>query len=176
MGLRNRQAGAALGEVLLLLLVMLIFIAQAVPTACKFYRQAAVEYEAEQLLAAIRYCQNMSRVTAESAWGYGAKEAGRHYVFLQLFPEYQQIVGGSRDIISCHRYLPGIQAVKIHREQGKNIYDSTAELIFSANGKPKSVSYMMTILIYYQGYPQEGQRIMVSKGGRIRMERGGIEQ
>jgi len=161
-------------EIALLLLAVSVLAVWTGPQACKFYRQAVVEYEAEQLLSRIRYCQNMNRVTAESAWGYGAKEASRHYVRLMLFPAYNQLVAGGRDIISSHHYLSGVKAMKIHQEQGRTVYDNLTELAFQANGKPKSVSNMMTILIYYQGYPQDGQRIMVSKGGRIRMERGGI--
>ena len=173
MVIEDKQAGTMLLEVILLIALLMILAARAVPEACKFYRQAAVEYEAEQLLSSIRYCQNMSRMTEESAWGYGAKESRRHYVFIKLFPDYNQIAGSGRDIIGSHHYLPGVKAVKIHQEQGQTIFDAPVELFFRANGQPKTGD-MMTILIYYQGYPQDGQRIMVSKGGRIRMERGGV--
>lgn len=169
----TKQAGSMVLEVMLALALLLVLVSQAVPQACKFYRQAAVEYEAEQLLSAIRYCQNLSRVTAESAWGYGAQEARRHYVYIKLFPDYHQIGSGGRDIIDSHYYLPGVKAVKIHQEQGKTFFDPDVDLIFKANGQPKSGN-MMTILIYYEGHLRDGQRIMVSKGGRIRMERGGV--
>lgn len=173
MVIKDKQAGFMLWEVLLLLALLLLLMTQAVPQAYKFYRQAAVEYEAEQLLSTIRYCQDMSRVTEESAWGYGARESRRHYVFIKLFPDYNQIAGSGRDIIASHYYLPGVRVEKIHQEQGRTVFDSPVDLIFRANGQPKAGN-MMTILIYYQGHPQDGQRIMVSKGGRIRMERGGV--
>lgn len=169
----DKQAGGMLLEIMLTLTLLLLMSTMAVPQAAKLYRQVVVEYEAEQLLSAIRYCQNRSRVTAESAWNYGAKLPNRHYVFLKFFPDHNQIMSGTRDVIESHTYLYGVNVAKIYQEKGKTQYDDSVELVFNANGKPKAGD-MMTLLIYYQGYPQDGQRIMVSKGGRIRMERGGI--
>lgn len=172
MVIKERQAGGMVLEVILALTLLMLVSAHALPLACKFYRQAAVEYEAEQLLAAIRYCQQMSRTTADSAWGYGAMNATKRSVFLQLAPQGNQIFAGERDIVVSNHYLPGVKAVKIYQDKGADCYDDHVVLAFNADGRPKSISNMMTILIYYQGYPLEGQKIMVSKGGRIRMERG----
>lgn len=171
--MRERQAGFMLGEVLLILALLTIIGAHAVPQAARFFRQMAVEYEAEKLLSSIRYCQNLSRTTADNAWGYGAKNPNKRDVYLQLSAEGNQIFAGDGDIIFSHNYLPGVNVVKVCQEQGKTYYDAMGDLAFNANGQPKSLGKnMMTILIYYQGYPAEGQKIMVSKGGRIRMERG----
>ena len=52
-----------------------------------------------------------------------------------------------------------------------NYYDDSIRLYFNANGRP-GITGMMTLCIYYQGYPAEGKKIMISEGGRIRMERG----
>lgn len=172
MVIKERQAGGMVLEVILVLTLLTLVSAHALPQACKFYRQAAVEYEAEQLLAAIRYCQLMSRTTADSAWNYGAQSSIKRSVFLQLAPQGNQIFAGERDIVAINNYLPGVKAVKIYQEKGVDCYDDHAVLAFKADGRPKSIGNMMTILIYYQGYLLEGQKIMVSKGGRIRMERG----
>ncbi|WP_026765932.1 hypothetical protein [Selenomonas ruminantium] len=173
---RERQAGFMLGEVLLVLALLMIIGAHAVPQAAKFFRQTAVEYEAEKLLSTIRYCQNLSRTTADNAWGYGAKNPNKRDIYLQLSAEGNQIFAGEGDIIVSHNYLPQVNVVKVYQENGKNHYDDLVNLAFNANGQPKSLGKnMMTILIYYQGYPAEGQKIMISKGGRIRMERGNDE-
>jgi Tfp pilus assembly protein FimT len=88
---RERQAGFMLGEVLLVLALLMIIGAHAVPKAAKFFRQTAVEYEAEKLLSTIRYCQNLSRTTADNAWGYGAKNPNKRDIYLQLSAEGNQI-------------------------------------------------------------------------------------
>ena len=171
MQLKGQQSGALLLDVLLVLALLMILSTHAVPQAAKFYRQAVVEYEAEQLLATLRYCQNTSRITADSAWGYGAKEPIKRYIYLQLFTNGNQLLAGEWDIIANHQYLPGVKVAKVYQEQGKNYYDDSIRLYFGANGRP-GITGMMTLCIYYQGYPAEGKKIMISEGGRIRMERG----
>lgn len=171
---RERQAGFMLLEVLLLLPVLVIISAHALPQSARFYRQIVVEYEAEQLLSAIRYCQNISRITVENAWGYGAKEPIKRAVYLKLLTERNEIYAGGRDVIARHNYLPGVNVVKVYQEKGVSHYETPVKLDFSANGRPLTTG--MTILIYYQGYPMEGQKIMISKGGRIRMERDARER
>ena len=171
MHLRGHQSGALLLEVLLALALLMILGMHAVPQAAKFYRQAAVEYEAEQLLSSIRYCQDMGRNTGESAWGYGAQEPTVRHIYLQLFTNGNQLLAGKGDIIAQHRYLPGVKVAKVYQEQGKKYYDDSIRLYFNANGRP-GLTGMMTLCIYCQGYPDEARKIMISEGGRIRMERG----
>lgn len=173
--IKGTQSGAMLGEVLLALALLMIICTHAVPQAAKFYRQAVVEYEAEQLLALIRYCQNMNRITAENAWEYGAKDPFKRYISLQLLADGNQLFAGDIDIIASHKYLPGVRVAKVYREKGKNYYDASVKLTFTADGRP-GMAGMMTICIYYQGHPAEGQKIMISKGGRIRLERGTSER
>ena len=103
MQLKGQQSGALLLDVLLVLALLMILSTHAVPQAAKFYRQAVVEYEAEQLLATLRYCQNTSRITADSAWGYGANEPIKRYIYLQLFTNGHQLLAGEWDIIANHQ-------------------------------------------------------------------------
>jgi Tfp pilus assembly protein FimT len=77
-------------------------------------------------------------------------------------------MAGNMRTLERHAYLAGVKAVK----EDNTTYATRADIAFSQEGTPRSVESMMTILIYYQGYEQEGRRIMISKGGRIRMERG----
>lgn len=167
MDVRKGQQGSIMVEILVLLFVLLILASQALPAAFRFYRQAAVEYEAEKLLADIRYCQNMSRVTAELAWNYGAADAGDHAVFLRMRPAYNYIYAGEGDVLGRHDYLPGIRACK--KKMDGRLDKSEQKIIFQANGRPLG---LITVLIYFEGYEREGREIMVSNGGRIRMERG----
>ena len=172
---RVRQAGFMQLEILLLLAMFVLISVHALPQAAKFYRQIVVEYEAEQLLSSIRYCQNISRITAENAWGYGAKKPIKRSVYLKLMAEHSEVFAGGRDIIATHDYLPGVNVVKVYQEKGVTRYETPVKLDFSANGRPLTTG-MMTLLIYYQGHPVDGQKIMISKGGRIRMERDARER
>lgn len=162
------QQGGMLVEVMLVVLVVTVLAAAAFPGVCKVYRQAAVEYEAEHLLADIRRCQSLSRVTGSSAWNYGADTSADTFVHVLLEKGKYTMLAGNMKIIDSHAYLAGIKAVK----EDKKSYYTKADIAFSQEGTPRSVESMMTIFIYYQGYEQEGRRIMISKGGRIRMERG----
>lgn len=164
---RGRQ-GFILGELMLLLASMAVLAALAFPGVFKFYRQAAVEYEAEHLLADIRRCQSLSRVSGSSARKYGANTSADTFVHLVLEKGRYTIMAGNLRIIERHPYLVGVKVVK----EDKKTYSSKADIAFAQEGTPRSVESMMTILIYYQSYEQEGRRIMISKGGRIRMERG----
>ena len=92
-------------------------------------------------------------------------------IYLQLLANGNQLLGGKGDIIVQHHYLPCVKVAKVYQEQGKNYYDDSIRLYFNANGRP-GITGMMTLCIYYQGYPTEGKKIMISEGGRIRMERG----
>ena len=51
-------------------------------------------------------------------------------------------------------------------------FEGKSEIAFISNGMPKVADGMMTLLIFFRGYPQEGRKIMISMGGRIRMGRG----
>lgn len=170
MVMKDGQRGSILLEIMLVLVIMLILATQVLPQAFKFYRQAAVEYEAEKLLADIRYCRNTNRLTAESAWNHGAKSSDRHNLFVRLYPTYNYIYAGESDILrERNYYLPGIRACK-EKENG-SLVEGQADILFDEKAKPRA---LITVLVYYEGYPQEGREIMVSKGGRIRMERGKV--
>lgn len=166
----ERQRGAILLELMLFILLVMLFALQALPAMFKFYRQLAVEYEAEHLLSDIRYCQNLSRLIAEPAWGYGAKDIRQKYGVLRLFAGGNELTAGGSYTIGGHRYLPGVLVKKM---DVNNIpCDDEMQIGFAAAGKPTFTEGLITVLIYFDGYQQEGRRIMVSKGGRIRMERG----
>ncbi|SHK93320.1 Tfp pilus assembly protein FimT [Selenomonas ruminantium] len=176
MVVREKQKGFIMLELLLFLALILLFSAQALPAMFKFYRQVAVEFEAEYLLTDIRRCQSLSRTIAEPAWGYGAKDLRRRYARLDLFPGGNRITAGGAYIIERHLYLPGIQVAKLDEQQDYIAGDDKIQVGFRADGSPQLTEGMITLLIFFGGYEQEGCRIMVSKGGRIRMERDNHEK
>ncbi len=171
-GVRERAAGFAIGEVLLAAALVLVFATQALPGMFRLYRQLAVEYETERFLSEIRHCQSLARVTADYAWGYGAEEPGHKYVRLNMYEGGNTISAGSRYVLESSTYLPGVRITKITEKEMSVPFEGKSEIAFISNGMPKVADGMMTLLIFFRGYPQEGRKIMISMGGRIRMGRG----
>lgn len=175
LAMRNGQSGFALPSIILTVMAVLVFASQAVPAVFRFYRQLAVEYEASHLLADIRKCQSISRISAESAWGYGAKSAKQKHARLDISAYASTITAGDSHIMEHSGFLPGVRVCKYDKKQEVGQYDDKLQIAFKEDGLPHVAEGMMTILIFFDGYPGEGRRIMISRGGRIRMERGGIE-
>lgn len=166
---QKQRQGFSLLEVLIACMVLGIIAAVAMPSAWKFYRQAAVEYEAEHLLSDLRRIQAMSRLSGEDAWNYGAKSSQSQLGILQLRKGYSYLALGSTGVwySSRHNYLPAIYIEK------KSNNAQNLSVFFDANGKPIKNS-MMTLVVACRGYPQEGRAIIISRSGRIRMERGSL--
>ncbi|SDP48888.1 pilus assembly FimT family protein [Selenomonas ruminantium] len=173
--IKGKEAGFVLWGVMLAMMAVLIFSTQAIPRGLKLYRQMVVEYEAERLLADIRHCQNLNRLLAEDVWKYGAKRPEEKFVWLDLLSEGNTLAAGNRYILSHRRYYPGVHVGKITKQGNLPIEDKKTQISFEVNGRTLWEQDMgpMTLLVYYEGYPREGRRIIISKGGRIRMERGG---
>ena len=174
MSLREKEAGFILWEVILVMAVVMIFSTQVIPRVCKLYRQMVVEYEAERLLADIRHCQTLDRLLAVDAWHYGAKRPESKWAQLNLYGESDLLSAGNRYILSQHHYYPGVHVEKLTQQGLLPIEFQKTQISFEVDGRTRQERDMglMTLLVYFEGYPQEGRRIMISKGGRIRMERG----
>lgn len=161
------EKGFSLIEVIIVCMVLAIVASAVIPSAWKFYRQAAVEYESEHLLSDLRRAQSMSRLTAERAWEYGAKNSQKQWASLQICERYSYLMiglsGGWNG--KLHYYLP---AIRISRSNSQAA--ATETISFDANGKPVNNS-MMTFAVYCKGYPKEARYISISRGGRIRMKR-----
>lgn len=163
--------GFSLLEVLLACLVLSIAASAAVPAAMKFYRQAAVEYEAEHLLSEIRRAQSINRLTAERAYQYGAKSPMNGSVYLRVQPTKSQIwIGRNAEFgkSKLHQLLP---LVRIANES-KSDNDSNKGNLWKLTFDDDSVQShsLMTLLIYAEGHKEDGRKLVISRG-RVRMER-----
>ncbi|BAL83742.1 hypothetical protein SELR_20340 [Selenomonas ruminantium subsp. lactilytica TAM6421] len=175
LSIRRREAGFMLWEMMLVAMVILLFSAQAIPRGFKIYRQMVVEYEAEELLADIRHCQALNRLVRDRGWKYGAQKPEEKFARLDLLQDGSRLTGGNRYIMHYHVYYPGVQIEKINKQGDFPHEHNNTQISFEVNGWTHLETDMglMTLLVYFKGYPREGRRIIISKGGRIRMERGG---
>ena len=73
-GRGRKSGGFVLWELAVVLAIVACLAAVAVPSLLKFYREMALEYESECLLADLRRTQSLSRMVADKAWGYGQQE------------------------------------------------------------------------------------------------------
>lgn len=157
----KNEKGFSLLEVVIACMVLMIVASAVIPSAWKFYRQAAVEYEAEHLLSDLRRAQSISRLTMEVAGASGMKQP-RALLMIGL-TESQMFVGNKQ--IESHRYWPQVHVQK------KDTDSSMQRISFQNNGAVYGTD-VMTLCIFYTGYANEGQQIIVSKSGRIRIKRG----
>ena len=167
---KNRQAGFVLIEVVLMVILIACLCGTAIPAAMQFYREMAIEYEAEHLLSDIRRTQALSRMLVERTYGYGGTDNRQQEVEIELGSTgYTMLVtsgsGGDRVI---HTYLPLVKVSRQSNGEGA----ATGLIAFKSNGELKNVGTgMMTLLVVCEGWPQEGRKIMISRAGRVRIER-----
>ena len=167
---KERQAGIALVEVLLLAAVIACLSMLAIPSIMRFYREAAIEYETEHLLADLRRTQSLNRLIEGANHGFYNRDGVVKQAVIEVRKnEYCVTVTSSHEETNMsHRYLP---LVKVSKEWNGTSIDS-GPIAFKANGELKNVGLgMMTLIITCEGWEQEGRKIMISRAGRIRMER-----
>ena len=167
---RKQQAGFALAEVLIFAAGMALLGLVAVPSAMQFYREAAIEYEAEHLLSDLRQTQSLNRLIEGANHGFYVRDGVVKKAVIEIRSEEYCVTVSSSKAETCmfHHYLP---LVRVSRQWNGTNVDS-GPITFKDNGELKNVGLgMMTLLICCEGWPQEGRKIMISKAGRSRMER-----
>lgn len=162
-----REQGSLLLEVIIACAVLMVLAMAALPNGLALYREAALEYEAQCLLSDIRYMREVSRTT-ESWPRHMEKKA-----VYQLPPRRQAqmrfrhggytMLAGSA-VQRRHDFLPGI-VLTGRFATGKT--DGTA-LTFGDDGL---LATPCTMLLYMEGHPQAARKIILSAGGRCRIER-----
>lgn len=160
--------GVALLEIVIMAAVLASLAAVVMPCAMSFYREAALEYETQHLLADIRRAQSLSRLTVESGWGYGSDTPYKQLVEIDIradaYTLSAQSFKGSEFL--THRYLP---LVRVKRKNKTAV----GKISFTQNGGlTNKGTQMMTVIIYCEGQEEKKRQIMISKAGRIRLERG----
>ena len=167
---KKQQAGLALIEVLILMAIIAILGLVAVPQAMQFYREAAIEYETEHLLVDLRRTQSLNRLIEGANHGLYVRDGVVKKAVIEVRKEDYcvTVTSSEAETTMSHRYLP---LVRVSRQWNGTNVDS-GPIAFKDNGELKNVGLgMMTLLICCEGWPQEGRKIMISKAGRIRMER-----
>lgn len=160
--------GFALIEIVVVAAIFACLATVVMPRATNFYREAALEYETQHLLADIRRAQSLSRLLVESGWGYGSDTSYKQLVEIDIKPDAYtlsaQSIKGSEFL--THYYLPLVHVRRKDNSVG-------GKLSFDKNGGlTNKGTQMMTLVIYCEGQEEKKRRIMISKAGRIRLERG----
>lgn len=166
---RQGLQGFVLLEIIIACLVLGIVASAVIPLAGKFYREAAVEYEAEHLLSEIRRAQSINRLMSDDALGYGVANSNiSHDVVLRLRPTLSAIwIGNHAEIWqgTAHHLLPLVRIANESSSSATQIWKITF------NDKSTQSRQLMTLSVYAEGYRKGARRIIISRG-RVRMERG----
>lgn len=169
---RQGLQGFVLLEIIIACLVLGIVASVVLPMAGKFYREAAVEYEAEHLLSEIRRAQSINRLTAEDAVRYGATSNIRSLVVLTVKPTQSRIwIGRNGELWrdDVHYLLPMVRIANESQTNSANNKGNVWKLTF--NDESTQSRQLMTLSVYAEGYRKGARRIIISRG-RVRMERG----
>lgn len=160
--------GFMLVEIIIAVIVLLIMSTAILPKVVTFYRQAAIEYETEQLLTTLRRAQSISRTTAEDAGTFGVRSNRLQEGLVRLNGTSYTLNTGKSSTWSGikHYLLPFIRANKHGSPNGETT------VMFNENGGLKNTS-PLTIDIYANGF-SGGRQIIIDQAGRIRLERGTI--
>lgn len=162
-----KEQGSLLLEVIVACAVLAVLSMAALPRALAIYREAALEYEMQCLLSDIRYVREVSRTT--QVWPKSMKGKAE-----QQLPSWRQaqmrfrrtgytmLAGSARQ--GSHDFLPGIEL------KGRFVtgdLDGPA-LAFGDEG---ILMTPCTMVLFWTEAPQSLRRIILSAGGRVRVER-----
>ena len=168
--MERRISGFILAELMLVIMILGILSAMAAPSVLRFYRQAALEYETEHLLADLRRIRSMSRQCNEPAYGYGQNSVWIQKVFINLNADSYDIwaKGGTLKYSKrfSHKLMPMIKMSWPNA-------GGDSEFSFRWNSGLTSKGMMGTIVLMVRGHPEEQRWIRINRSGRLRIERGG---
>ncbi|TYZ27626.1 hypothetical protein FZ041_10885 [Selenomonas caprae] len=164
------NAGFVLGELAVVLAIVACLAAVAAPSLLKFYRETALEYESECLLADLRRTQSLSRMVADKAWLYGQQEPMEQKASIRVEETYYvfRVKSHAGETARVHHYLPFVHVRRNDQPAGSG----NRTISFLQNGGLDDIGrQMMTLVLYCEGWENEGRKIMISRAGRIRIKR-----
>ena len=169
-GRGRKMGGFVLWELAVVLAIVACLAAVAVPSLLKFYREMALEYESECLLADLRRTQSLSRMVADKAWGYGQQEPIEQKASIRVEETYYvfRVKSYEGETKRVHHYLPFVHV----RRKDEPAGSGNRTISFLQNGGLDDIGrQMMTLVLYCDGWEKEGRKIMISRAGRIRIKR-----
>ncbi len=147
--------------------VLAVFAMVALPNGLAIYREAAVEYEVQCLLSDIRYMREVSRTTER--WPKSMERRDAYQLPLRRQAQmrfrrggYTMLAGSA--VHSSHDFLPGIVITG-------RFATSSRDGIALTFGDDGLLATPCTMLIYMEGHPQSARKLILSAGGRCRVER-----
>lgn len=165
-----REQGSLLIEVIIACAAIMVLAATALPNGLALYREAALEYEVQCLLSDIRYVREVSRTTER--WPRSMEQSTVYQLPLDRQAQMRFRQGGytmlaGMKVCSSHDFLPGI-ALKGRFVTGRG---DGPPLTFGNDGL---LTTPCTMLLYVEDHPQFVRKIILSAGGRCRVERSPI--
>lgn len=162
-----REQGSLFIEVIVACAVLVIFAMTALSNGLALYREAALEYEVQRLLSDIRYMREISRTTESWPRYMEVKEAYQLPMRRQAKMQFRHggytMLAGSV-IRGSHDFLPGIVLTGRFATSSR---DGMA-LTFGDDGL---LATPCTMLLYMEGHPQSARKLILSAGGRCRVQR-----
>ncbi|GAA0203173.1 hypothetical protein GCM10008919_03120 [Selenomonas dianae] len=159
----GNMRGMALLSVLIALAAFGTILSAAVPVVRGLYAQAAVEYEAVQLVGELRRIQAVSRMTAMPLSLFEGQIAWKRVPLLRIHPNGYTVSHPYNGIVYAHAPLP---LVCFEQETKKNM-----PIVFDRNGGVGEESHNMTIRVYAVGCEDVALRVVIDGAARIRLER-----
>ena len=162
-----KEHGSLRIEVIIACAVLAVVAMGALPNGLAIYREAAVEYEVQCLLSDIRYMREVSRTTER--WPKSMERRDAYQLPLRRQAQmrfrrggYTMLAGSA--VHSSHDFLPGIV---ITGRCATSAWDGSALTV----GVDGLLATPCTMLIYMEGHPQSARKLILSAGGRGRVER-----
>ena len=162
-----KEHGSLLIEVIIACAVLAVFAMVALPNGLAIYREAAVEYEVQCLLSDSRYMREVSRTTER--WPKSMERRDAYQLPLRRQAQmrfrrggYTMLAGSA--VHSSHDFLPGIVITG-------RFATSSRDGIALTFGDDGLLATPCTMLIYMEGHPQSARKLILSAGGRCRVER-----
>lgn len=161
--MKTSEDGFSCLELLVIVWILLLLMAVAVPTGKKIFMEAAVDYEIAHFMGDMRWVQERGRSMIyrgnEHFPDSKPKNSGSYFIMMWSDGSRYKVIGSGRKGWT-HTPVSGIAAVPSGNRE---------TLRFEANG---NTSTMTSIFVRYRsGKERLGRYIIIDRAGRIRVDR-----